>query len=198
MFTASLYGVVLRQISNDKVGIEPNHRDLAACLVIAAFISMDTGFLRLSWNIPSSSRIDRVPGTMANLPLSISTNSIRSPASNPSASRTRTGIVIWPFEVIVADAIVLRPFPYLRRDSLLGCKEVEASGQDPKDMWGPWPSYVAPHHSQPTSFLPPPSAPPPPRSPMPAPCCDRPARWLSRNPTASHREYSRTFGDSGR
>src|SRR5215467_171938 len=75
---------------------------------MAEFISsMVTGLLTLPRKRPSSSRTERVAATIANCPFSISTNSTRSPASTPSASRTRAGIVICPFEVIVAWGIAL-------------------------------------------------------------------------------------------
>ena len=61
---------------------------------------------RWSWNIPFNSRTEHFAATMANFPLSISTNSTRSPASSPRASRTVTGMVTWPFDVIVADAML--------------------------------------------------------------------------------------------
>jgi hypothetical protein len=83
--------------------IEADHRDLEAAFAMAAFISsMVTGFLRLPRNNPLSSFTERVAAMIENCPLSVSTNSIRSPASTPKAVRTGFGIVICPLEVTVA------------------------------------------------------------------------------------------------
>src|SRR5258708_15338568 len=88
---------------------------------MAAFISsIDTGFLPLRYNIPLSSRTERVAATMLNSPFPTRTNSMRSPASTPSSVRTCTGIVICPLEVRIAAAI---PFPFNFQDSLHYSKE---------------------------------------------------------------------------
>src|SRR5258708_5579368 len=88
---------------------------------MAAFISsIDTGFLPLRYNIPLSSRTERVAATMLNSPFPTPTNSMRSPASPPSSVRPCTGIVICPLEVRIAAAI---PFPFNFQDSLHYSKE---------------------------------------------------------------------------
>src|SRR5271165_5329174 len=104
-----LDGIVLGDVADDDIGVKTNHREAAPRRAMAAFIcSMETALAGLRIN-PMRSCTGLVAATMANCPLPCSTNSTRSPASSPRALRTREGMVIWPFEVRVATAIVFAP-----------------------------------------------------------------------------------------
>ncbi len=81
------------------------YRADAPRFAIAAFISsIDTVRLGLP-NMPLRLVTERVAGTISNRSGSTSTNSTRSPASSPRASRTSIGIVIYPLLVRVAAAM---------------------------------------------------------------------------------------------
>lgn len=63
--------------------------------------------------MPFSADTGLVAGTMEYFPRSVSTNSIRLPASRPSAALTGAGIVICPFEVTVAVDIINLSYDYI-------------------------------------------------------------------------------------
>src|SRR6266567_4387682 len=93
-----LLRVVLGDIPDEKVGIEPDHRPEPRRLIAAFMASTETGF-RGRRTMPLSARTSSVAGLSANSPEASSTNSTRSPVPRPSFSRTATGMVICPLLV---------------------------------------------------------------------------------------------------
>ncbi len=106
---ARLHGVVLREITNDDIWVESDHRRLRrdvssiAPVATAAFIACIPTDRRERLTIPRKAAADLF-GNRTTLPSGCTKNLTRSPALRPRRSRIAFGIVACPF-VVIADSL---------------------------------------------------------------------------------------------
>src|SRR5260370_23122684 len=105
-----LNGVVLREVADENVGVEPDHRRLArgvgraAPAAAAALISSIVTGRRPGLTMPRKAEAGSF-GKRTTLPSGCTKNLTRSPGFNRRCSRMAFGIVAWPLAVI-ADSMV--------------------------------------------------------------------------------------------
>src|SRR6202048_444105 len=135
--------IVLGEVANDNIGIQPNHYRLRGSAFAAApaaaaspIASIVTG--RRDLTMPRKMAAGRF-GKRTTLPSGCMKNLSRSPGFNPRCSRMAFGIVAWPL-LVSADSMddLLAPYHFIKCNTLPPCVHppggpATAAWLDPRD-----------------------------------------------------------------